>query len=263
MQLQQELDPRIERLLRLVGSINVSRLPTLHEPLLMVHGSINHAVPNRFGHNVLCVLLRVEGQFGRDVREGDARVGEREGAQGGFDDVVAQAEDEGGSRVGGEGCGVGGEGRVEGVDVADADGWWELGERESEKGEGSRWVERGVVEEGEVGGSVSSKKESGRETTRSASISPSPSLSSLDLQQLTLDNLQIRHQRLPQHGLPKRLPLGNLAHEQLDDNGQLVRRLEEPRRDFGFRRATDRLLEGGVGRGVVELDRADTACWCV
>jgi hypothetical protein len=94
MQLQQELDPRIKSLLRLIGGINVARLPTLHVPLLMIHRRINHAVPNRLGHNVLCVLLGIEGQLCRNVREGDARVGEREGAQGGFDDVVAEAEDE-------------------------------------------------------------------------------------------------------------------------------------------------------------------------
>lgn len=129
MQLQQELDPRIECLLGLVGGINVARLPTLHVPLLMIHRRINDAVPDGLGHNVLCVLLRVEGQLGRNVREGDARIGEREGAEGSFDDVVAEAEDEGGGGVGGEGRRVGRESRVEGVDVADADGCREGSEK--------------------------------------------------------------------------------------------------------------------------------------
>lgn len=77
---------------------------------------------------------------------------------------------------------------------------------------------------------------------------------------LTLYNLQIRHQRLLEHRLPERPPLGNLAHEQLDDKRELVGRLQEPGRHLGFGGATDRLLQVGVRLGVVELDSADAAC---
>ena len=91
MQLEQELDPGVERDLRLARRVHVAHLATLHETLLVVNDSVNDAVANRLGDDVLGVFFRVEVELGRDVAERDATVRERDGAQGRLDDVVTEA----------------------------------------------------------------------------------------------------------------------------------------------------------------------------
>lgn len=77
---------------------------------------------------------------------------------------------------------------------------------------------------------------------------------------LTLRDLEVRPQRLAKHRFPKDLSLRNLAHEQADEDEELVRVLEEARRGGEVRGpAADRLQERGVRGRVVELDRADPA----
>jgi len=85
--------------------------------------SLDHTIPNRFGHDVLRVLLVVELKLDADVLEGDLGVGEGDLMNSGFDDVVAETKDEGEGGVGLEGGGVGGEGCLEGGEVSDSDGW--------------------------------------------------------------------------------------------------------------------------------------------
>lgn len=129
MQLQQELNPSIKLPTRLSRRINISQLPTPHLPLLMIHLRTHDPIPNRLGDDILRVFLAVQRQFRTDVGEGDTGVGEGEGAEGRFDDGVAEAVDEGEGAVVSELRGVGGEGGVEGLDVADADGCGKKNER--------------------------------------------------------------------------------------------------------------------------------------
>ena len=121
MQLEQELDPGVERDLRLARRVHVAHLATLHEALLVVDHGVNDAVANGLGDDVLGVLLRVEVELGRDVAERDATVREGDGAQGCLDDVVAQAQDERVIRVGVEGGRVRCEREVELCQVPDPD----------------------------------------------------------------------------------------------------------------------------------------------
>lgn len=77
----------------------------------------------------------------------------------------------------------------------------------------------------------------------------------------TLRQLEVRPEGLLEHHLAEDPPFGDLAQEELDEDGELVRVLEEARRGREVRRpAADGLQERRVRRGVVELDRADAAC---
>jgi hypothetical protein len=87
----------------------------------MVDGRINYTILDRLGNNVLGVLFRVEAEFGADVAERDARVGEGDGSDSGLDDEMSQTEDKEVGRVGVEGLFVLAEGFLEGGDVSDSD----------------------------------------------------------------------------------------------------------------------------------------------
>ena len=77
----------------------------------------------------------------------------------------------------------------------------------------------------------------------------------------TLGELEVGPERLLEDDLAEDPALGDLAEEELDENGELVRVLEEARRGAQVGRpAADRLEERGVRGRVVELDRADAAC---
>ena len=80
----------------------------------MIDLGINHAIPNRLGDDVFRIFFRIEVELEADIFQGDARVGERDHAKGGLDDVVPQAEDEGVGAVHVEPAGMVGERGLEG-----------------------------------------------------------------------------------------------------------------------------------------------------
>lgn len=65
--------------------------------------------------------------------------------------------------------------------------------------------------------------------------------------------------RLLQHRVPEERAVGNVAHEELDDDEVFVHGLVEARRGLRSGRAADGLLQVGVCLAVVELNGPDAA----
>ena len=60
----------------------------------MVQFGLDHSIPDGLGHNELGVVRTVQKQFLGNVSEGDLAVGERDGLDGGLDDVVVEPGDQ-------------------------------------------------------------------------------------------------------------------------------------------------------------------------
>lgn len=84
----------MKRRLGLLRGVDVRRLLTVHELLVMIDGGVDAAVANRLGHDELGVVAGGEAELLRDVREGDAAVCEADAPQTRADDVTAKARDE-------------------------------------------------------------------------------------------------------------------------------------------------------------------------
>lgn len=72
-----------------------------------------------------------------------------------------------------------------------------------------------------------------------------------------LHDVEVRGQGPREHRVPEEPAVGDVAHEQLDDDEGLVHGLEEARRGLGRGRAPDGLLQVRVRVGVVELHGLD------
>lgn len=75
----------------------------------------------------------------------------------------------------------------------------------------------------------------------------------------TLHNLKVPSECFFEHWMPEQTPLGDLAHEKVHDNRQLVHGLVETRGSLRRRSPTNGLLQVCVRRRVVELNCLDTA----
>lgn len=84
----------MELFLRFVGLVDVSSDFRLHDTSSMIDRSINHAVLDGFGDNVLCILLRLEVEFDADILQADARVGQRDSPECSLDDEVTKSQNE-------------------------------------------------------------------------------------------------------------------------------------------------------------------------
>ena len=118
--LQQRADPRIERLARLRRAVRI--LPGVRDEVAVrvVQDRVGRdVIPDGFGGDVFSRLLGGDVQARADVAEADAGVGEREHADASFDDVLAQAEDEGVGAVFAEDAPVIAHTTQEGLQVAD------------------------------------------------------------------------------------------------------------------------------------------------
>lgn len=60
---------RLEPLSRLIGTIQISDLGTLHPSILVIDFGIYHTVPNGFRDDVLGILFRVEMKLEADILE--------------------------------------------------------------------------------------------------------------------------------------------------------------------------------------------------
>lgn len=109
----------LELFRRLIRLIEVFRDFALHPSTLRINRRINHAILNRLGDNVLCVLLRVEVELDADIGKGDTGICKSNGTQSSFDDKVSQTGNEEMGRVGKKGGFMGLESFLETGDVAD------------------------------------------------------------------------------------------------------------------------------------------------
>ena len=72
VQLETEVDPLLELRLRLVRRVNIDGLVRDHRRAVVLDARINHAITNRLCNHVLGVLLALEMQLARNVRERNA-----------------------------------------------------------------------------------------------------------------------------------------------------------------------------------------------
>ena len=73
----------------------------------------------------------------------------------------------------------------------------------------------------------------------------------------TFYDFEISGKGLLQYGMPEEAPLGDIAHKQLDNDGQLVYSLVKTGGGFCRRGPPDSLLQVGMRRGVIQLDCLD------
>lgn len=74
-----------------------------------------------------------------------------------------------------------------------------------------------------------------------------------------LDDLEVARERACEYRVAEQVAFRDVAHEQFDDDGQLVHRLVEAGRRLRGWRTADRLLQVRMRVRVVELDGADAA----
>ena len=117
------LDPPVESFLRSIRLVNIGRDPALHECTSVINGRVDDTVLDGLGYDVFGVFFRVEVKFHADVGERDARIREGNRTKGGFDDKMAEAEDEEMGRIGLEGGLMGGEGCLKRRNVANTNGY--------------------------------------------------------------------------------------------------------------------------------------------
>ena len=76
------------------GAVHVAGVFRLHDSLVVVQFGLDHSIPDGLGHNELGVVRTVQKQLLGNVSEGDLAVGERDGLDGGLDDVVVEPGDQ-------------------------------------------------------------------------------------------------------------------------------------------------------------------------
>lgn len=135
----------MESFARLSSRVSIALWVRHHVAILMIESSFYDTVTDGLGGDILGGLFGRDVQARADVAERDPGVREGEHADASFDDVLAEAEDEGVGAVFAELAFVVGDAAEEGLEVADSDGLHEL-EVGVESG-----FESGLAEDGSFG----------------------------------------------------------------------------------------------------------------
>ena len=74
MELHTELDSSIKGVLRIIGGVDISELPRLHEAAVVVDHSCDDTISDGLGNDLLGLIDALEGELLLDVAQGDLRV---------------------------------------------------------------------------------------------------------------------------------------------------------------------------------------------